>query len=149
LGSTLAATVLNDSVPLLNGMTAFFMLIGTQWIVAWTCARSSKADQIVKSTPTILLWKGQIFGDVMKRERVSEEELLCSLRQAGYGSFGDVGAAVLETTGDISIISDDMNDRTISKPGDRQHDTLRGVNGYAGDDTQRISRREALSDVSD
>ena len=129
LGSTLAATILNDSVALTEGLTAFATLIFIQWIVAWTCARSDAADRVVKSVPTVILWKGEILRDVMKSERVSEEEVLSAIRNAGLGSFDEVEAVVLETTGDVSVVT-----KKIAPADGSEHDALRGVTKYPGDD---------------
>ncbi len=104
LGSTLAATLLNDSVALAEGLVAFATLIGIQFVVAWTCARYDLADQIVKARPTIVLWRGEILRDVMVRERVSEEEVLSAVRAGGHASYEDVGAVILETTGDFTVM---------------------------------------------
>ncbi len=106
LGSTLATTMLGNDIALVEGLTAFAMLIFVQWIVAWTCARSRAVSSIVKSVPTIILWKGELYEDVIRRERLTREEVLSAIRSAGYGGYGDVKAVVLETTGDLSVISE-------------------------------------------
>ena len=134
LGSTLAATLLNTSVPLANGLAGFAMLILVQFVVAWTCARSDLADRIVKSTPTVVLWRGEILREVMEAERLSEEEVLTAVRQAGLGSYDDVQAVVLETTGDISVIKKSLARQHPDVAPAGRHDALRGVNKYPGDD---------------
>ena len=127
LGSTLAATLLNDSVALAEGMTAFALLIVVQYAVAWTCARHRWADNFVKAKPTIVLWRGEILRDVMVRERVSEEEVLSAVRGGGHASYADVGAVILEPTGDFTVLGDVAPDaqgksaleHVTDRPGDR------------------------------
>jgi uncharacterized membrane protein YcaP (DUF421 family) len=111
LGSTLAATLLNNSVSLAQGTTAFFVLIGVQYAVAWTCARSDRADRLFKSSPTIILWRGKILDDVIRAERISREEVVSAIRGTGLASISHVEVAVLETTGDISVIKTDTDTR--------------------------------------
>lgn len=106
LGSTLATIILSKDVSILAGVTALAMLIGLQWIVAWTCAHSGTADHIVKSEPTIILWRGQILHDVIRRERLSIEEVRAAIRTSGKGRIEEIAAIVMETTGDLSIISE-------------------------------------------
>ena len=106
LGSTLATLILSRDVSIVEGLVAFAGLIGLQWIVAWTCARSDTADTLVKSTPTIILWRGKVLSDVMRRERLSPEEIRSAVRAAGHARLEDIAVVVLETTGELSVIPD-------------------------------------------
>jgi uncharacterized membrane protein YcaP (DUF421 family) len=121
LGSTLAATLLNKSVPLANGVTAVGVLILVQYAVAWMCARTKVADRIFKSQPRVILWQGNFLPDILIRERLSEGEVLAAIRLAGHASYGDVHAVVLETTGSLSVIKD--------APRELDKSTLQGVAG--------------------
>ena len=126
LGSTLATTILGNGVALAEGLTAFGLLIVVQFAVAWTCARSDSVDSLVKSRPTILLWKGELLSEVILRERVTEEEVFCAIRSNGFAQFGDVGAVVLETTGDFSVIGNEVG-------GSQGKTTLANVTDQPGD----------------
>ena len=126
LGSTLATTLLGNGVALAEGMTAFGLLIVVQFAVAWTCARSDWADSLVKAKPTILLWRGEMLRDVMRKERVTEEEVLCAVRASGRSGYGEVGAVILETTGDFSVVG------AIDHAGERVS-TLENVTHRPGD----------------
>jgi len=55
LGSTLATVLLNNSVALTEGVLAFVLLAGVQYVVAWLSVRSDRFDDLVKSEPTLLL----------------------------------------------------------------------------------------------
>ncbi len=122
LGSTLAATILNTGVPLLNGLAGFGTLIGVQYLVALSCSRSDAVDKIVKSRPTLLLWQGTMLHDALKQERVTEAEVVAAIRVAGHRDEHAVAAVVLESTGSLSVIQGDMPQEA--------NDTLLRVNGY-------------------
>ena len=104
LGSTLATVLLSKDVALVEGVLAFLLLIGLQYMVAWLSVRSTWVEALVKSEPTLLLYQGQFLQGVMRSERVSQEEVEAAVRQAGMSDPADVAAVVLETDGTFSVI---------------------------------------------
>jgi NAD(P)-dependent dehydrogenase (short-subunit alcohol dehydrogenase family) len=69
--------------------------------------------QLVKAEPALLLYRGQLQHDVLKRERVAEGEVLAALRAKGVGAIEDADAVVLETDGSFSVIKN-LNNSTAS-----------------------------------
>ncbi len=112
LGSSLATVVLNKNVPILNGAVAFFMLIGLQLLITWLSVRNPAIKKMVTSRPTLLLYKGEIFEDIIRKERITREELFVAARSKGIPRLSDLDAIVLETTGDITIIPQLPSQRT-------------------------------------
>ena len=108
LGSILASTLLSKSTALAEGVAAFLLLIGLQYVVAWCCARYGWADTLVKSTPTIVVWRGRQLEDVVRKERLSGEEVLAAVRAAGLARVEEASAVVLETNGDLTVITGDV-----------------------------------------
>lgn len=104
LGSTLASAVLDSGVPLVESVVAFASLAGLQALVAFGQTRSRTLESIVKSEPTLIVRDGRALGAAMRRERISESEVLQAVRAAGRGSLDGVAAMVLETDGSISVI---------------------------------------------
>ena len=104
LGSTLATVLLSKDVALAEGLLAFILLIGLQFMVAWLSVRSARVEALVKSEPTLLLYRGRFLYAVMRRERVSQEEIEAAVRQGGMSDPADVAAVVLETDGTFSVI---------------------------------------------
>ncbi|MBP0443825.1 DUF421 domain-containing protein [Roseomonas sp. SSH11] len=104
LGSTLASVLLTESVALLEGITAFALLVGLQYVVAWFSVRSKRFSEAVKSEPTLLLHRGRFLEGSLREQRVTREEILASLRGAGAAEPADVAAVVLETDGSMSVI---------------------------------------------
>jgi uncharacterized membrane protein YcaP (DUF421 family) len=104
LGSSIATVALNKSVPLADGALVFFLLIFLQFTITWLSVRIGKLKGIVTSQPTLILYKGEIFTDILKKERITIEELNVAARKKGCGQFKNIDAIVLETTGDITVI---------------------------------------------
>jgi uncharacterized membrane protein YcaP (DUF421 family) len=105
LGSTLATVLLSQDVALAEGVVAFALLVGAQYLITWLSVRSSTVKQLVKSEPSLLFHHGSFLAGAMTRERVTQEEVLAAVRQQGKASLEQVGAVVLETDGTFSILS--------------------------------------------
>ncbi|MEX2591722.1 MAG: YetF domain-containing protein [Anditalea sp.] len=104
LGSSLATVALNKNVALADGVLAFFLLIFLQYFITWLSVRTKKVKRIVTSQPTLLLYKGEILNDILKKERITIEEVNVAARKKGISQLKDIDVVVLETTGDITVI---------------------------------------------
>jgi len=104
LGSTLATVLLSQDVALAEGLTAFAVLIGLQMAITWLSVRTRVVPSLVKSEPTLLVFRGRQLDAALLEQRVSDAEVLQAIRQRGFGSLADVHAVVLETDGSLSVI---------------------------------------------
>jgi uncharacterized membrane protein YcaP (DUF421 family) len=68
-GSTFATVLLNKDVSYAEGITAFSALVLMQYGVAYACARSERFEGLVKTTPTILVWRGELQRSAMRIAR--------------------------------------------------------------------------------
>lgn len=122
LGSTLATILLSKDVALAEGLTAFALLIALQFVITWMSVRTGAVPALVKSEPTLLVFRGRQRDAALRDQRVSEAEVLQAVRQGGYGRVSDVHAVVLETDGSFSVIGE--------APAREDGSTLRNVIGW-------------------
>jgi uncharacterized membrane protein YcaP (DUF421 family) len=127
LGSTLASIITSDRLPLANGLLALALLIVLQYTVAWASVRWPAFRRVVKSEPTLLLHHGTMLDQALRRSRVTPDEVLAAVRDAGVPRLADVGAVVLEPDGSFSVL--------IGQRSTDQHGTLRDVRGVPPEDT--------------
>jgi uncharacterized membrane protein YcaP (DUF421 family) len=104
LGSTLATILLSTSVALTEGLLALALLIFLQFAVTWISVRSATFRGFVKNEPKLLFYDGGFLLEAMRAERITEEEVEASVRQQGIAGFEEVGAAVLETDGSVTVV---------------------------------------------
>lgn len=104
LGSTLATILLNKDVALAEGMTAFAMLLGLQWVVSRLSVGWVPFRRLIRSDPRVLLKDGQLLKGPMHDERITEAELDSVIRNSGYGGRDEIAWAILESDGSFSII---------------------------------------------
>jgi len=105
IGSTLATVLLNRSISLSEGVLAFALLIGLQYLVAWLSVRSTRFGNWVKSEPTLLVYEGRILPQALRTQRVTQEEVMASLRSAGLARPDETTVVVLETDGSLSVVT--------------------------------------------
>ena len=109
-GSTLASVILSKNVSLLEGVAAFAVLIICQYLITYFSVRSERFQHFVKASPTLLYHQGRYLREVMRRQRVTEEEVQAGVRESGHLSMDAVAAVVLETDGSFSVLSTSNND---------------------------------------
>ncbi len=104
LGSILATILLSKDVALDEGLVAFIVLIGMQFIIAWLSVRVRPVSRLVKAEPTLLLYRGRYLTDLLRAERVVEAEVRAAIRAQGIASVQQVLAVVLETDGSFTVL---------------------------------------------
>ncbi|MEX0836872.1 MAG: YetF domain-containing protein [Gemmatimonadota bacterium] len=107
LGSTLSSVLSFETVPLANGITALALLIGLQYLVTATSVRWDAFARGVRSSSALLVRKGEFLKDAMRRERVTEREILSAIRASGVSGVENAAAVYLESDGTMSVIQDD------------------------------------------
>ena len=105
LGSTLATIFLSTDVSALRGAVALALLVVLQFLVAGLASRSNRFQDLVKSTPRLILAHGRIDEEAIAAERVAREEVLAAVRASGHARLEDVAFVVLETDGTFSVIA--------------------------------------------
>ena len=123
LGSCLASVALNKNIALAEGALVFFTLIFLQYCITWSSVRTKFVKKFVTGEPTLLLYKGDLLHAAMKRERITIEEIYMKARASGVTNLDEVEVIVLETTGDITIISKSGNNS-------KNEETLQNVTGF-------------------
>jgi len=69
--------------------------------------RAPKLEEHLIGSPTMLIHDGELVADHLRREHITEEQLMAALRQHGLNSVNQAELAVLEVDGTISIIPRD------------------------------------------
>jgi uncharacterized membrane protein YcaP (DUF421 family) len=114
LGSTLATILLNKDVDLAEGTSAIALLVLMQFVMTWTSLRWQALQKILKSSPTLLFYRGEFLEDSMRNERITKEEILAAVRSARLPDLERVEAVVLESDGSLSVISPRLGEESHS-----------------------------------
>jgi uncharacterized membrane protein YcaP (DUF421 family) len=105
LGSILASSLLSEDVSVVEAVSAFGVLIGLQFVIAWTSVRSKTFRSLIKSEPTLLFYRGEYLSASLKDQRIAKEEIRAKVREMGLVDLKAVEAVVLETDGTFSVVT--------------------------------------------
>ena len=104
IGSTLATILLSRNVTLAQGITAFAVLVFLQYFITFVSVRFQPFNKLIKAEPRMLYYRGDYLEGAMKHERVTRDEVLAKVRNAGYASLEKIDAIVLETDGELTVV---------------------------------------------
>ncbi|MEX0876432.1 MAG: YetF domain-containing protein [Phycisphaerales bacterium] len=104
IGSIIASPIMIEDVSVAEGAAAVGLLFILQWIVTKLVYHSEPIQRTVRARPTILLYRGQMQHNAMRRERVTEEEVISAIRESGKVEPSQVGMVVLESDAKLSVI---------------------------------------------
>ncbi|MBC7167145.1 YetF domain-containing protein [Phenylobacterium sp.] len=104
IGSTFASILTSKDLALAEGVTALALLTGLQFAVTFLSVRVKAVDRLVKAEPTLLLRDGEPLTGVMKRQRVTEDELRVAVRNSGGRELQDAAVVILESDGSLNAI---------------------------------------------
>ena len=103
--SDLAAVPMQDfGIPLVNGLFPIVTLLCLSMLLSFFSLKSIRFRGMVCGYPTVIIRDGKILQQNMARNRFTVDELFEQLRSQGYSDLADVKYAVLETSGQISIL---------------------------------------------
>lgn len=101
----LASIPMTDpGVPIFNGIVPILGLLAMHLVITVLNIKSVGIRKITCGKPTVLVYRGKIDEEALKRERFTISELQERLRVKDVFNLGDVEFAILETNGEISVI---------------------------------------------
>ncbi len=83
-------------------LAAALLVVWDQGLSALT-TRSRKLERLLEGRAEVLVHRGHVYEDVLRRQQLSHEDLKAALRHAGCFDLTEVEFAVLETNGSISV----------------------------------------------
>lgn len=129
IGSAAALPLEDREIHPVVGVVPIVVLSTLQYLLALINVHFRGLEKITQGMSTPLVVNGQVQRDNLKRENVSDADLHILLRQAGGDKMADIALAVLEPTGQVSIIkkkeSQPLTRKDVELSTSRQIDALR------------------------
>lgn len=91
-------------IPISSGVVPILGLLVMHLTISVINLKSIKMREIICGKPAILIYRGRIQEKTMKKERFTINELEERLRGYNVTNIGDIEYAILETSGQISIL---------------------------------------------
>ena len=110
----LASIPMTESgIPISNGIVPILGLLVMHLLISLINLKSINIRKIICGKPSILIYRGKIDEQALKRERFTINELQERLRGNNVSSIGDVEYAILETSGQVTVIQKPNKRTTI------------------------------------
>ena len=100
-------------IPISNGIVPILGLLLMHLIISVINLKSVKAREIICGKPSILIYRGRIDEKVLRKERFTVNELQERLRASNVVNISDVEYAILETSGQVTVIQKPNKRNTI------------------------------------
>ena len=100
-------------IPIFNGIIPILGLLLMHLIISILNLKSIKAREIICGKPRILIYRGKINENALRKERFTINELQERLRGNNIVNISDVEYAILETSGQVTVIQKPEKRNTI------------------------------------
>lgn len=96
--------------PIMRSIVPMVLLMIVQIVFALISLKSKKFRDLIDGEPTIIINKGKIDEDAMRKQRYNIDDLLVQLREKNIQNIADVEFAILETSGKLSVFEKQQQD---------------------------------------
>ena len=103
----------DTGIPIFNGLIPILGLLVMHLMISVLNMKSTRAREIICVRPTNLIYIGKIDEKALKKERFTINELEERLRGNNIVNLGDVEYAILETSGQVTVIQKPEKRNTI------------------------------------
>ncbi|MEH6995249.1 DUF421 domain-containing protein [Neobacillus drentensis] len=118
IGELAIVAIDNPNKSLIHTSIPMVLLMLIQIVLATLSLKSKKFRDLVDGKPTIIINRGKIDEEAMRKQRYNFDDLLTQLREKDIRSIADVEFAILESSGSLSVIERMNNSDGKPKDGD-------------------------------
>ncbi|MGE5578492.1 MAG: DUF421 domain-containing protein [Bacillota bacterium] len=104
MGSVAALPLEEENIHILHGIVPIVVLATLQTLLSVISMHWRGFEKVTQGVSRPIVVNGQVLRGNLQRERVSDADLHIMLRNAGVERVEDVALAVLEPTGELSVM---------------------------------------------
>ena len=102
----LASGPMSDrNMTTIYGIVPILALLVMYMILSFLLKTNKKVQNLVSGNPVLLIADGKIIESAMKKQQYMIEDIMAQIRSRGIFKIQDVAYAILETNGNLSVIS--------------------------------------------
>ena len=116
----------DPDIPLVNAILPILLILSLEILLSTIKNKSEKLKHTIEGHPTYIIYKGRLLQNALVENRISINEILSEIRSQGIGDMEEVGYAILEQNGTLSVLkkSDGQIAHSIVIDGEIIKDTL-------------------------
>lgn len=112
ISNSVQNAMVGPDTSLQGGIIAAASLFTLNWMLENFTFRSKLFSKILDGNPVMLVYHGKIIKKHLAAAKITPDELDAVIREHGVESIDKVDIAVLETDGNISVLSNDYKNHT-------------------------------------
>lgn len=112
LSNAVQNAMVGSDTTLTGGLVAAASLFLVNAVFKECMYRIPGFGRVMQGEPMMLIYQGHVNDNNLKKARITTDELLEAVREHGVASIKEVNLAVLESDGNISVLSADYQHRT-------------------------------------
>jgi uncharacterized membrane protein YcaP (DUF421 family) len=104
LSNTVQNAIIGNDNSLSGGLIGATTLLLVNYVLVRFVSRHESLERFVEGDPDVLIENGRIKHDCLRREAITEFELLGAAHKQGFASLDEIDQAVLEPSGSICFL---------------------------------------------
>src|SRR6218665_2106884 len=115
ISNSVQNSMVGDNTSLGGGLIAAATLFALNTVLRLLVYKFRPLEKFLEGEAVMLVYKGKVIKKNLDLEKITMEELNASIREHGIKDLASVDLAILETDGNISVLSDDYTRRSSKK----------------------------------
>jgi len=103
LSNTVQNAIIGNDNSVTGGMIGAFALLTINWLLTRLIFSAPKIEQVLEGSKTVLIRKGVVDTEALKKETMTEQELLSVVHKQGLDYFSEVEMCALEPNGTFYV----------------------------------------------
>lgn len=103
LSNCVQNSIIGNDNSVTGGVVGAFSLLAINWALTWVIFKMPKVNDALEGTKSILIDHGVVDHEALKKETMTELELLSVIHKQGLDYFTDVEKCVLEPNGTFYV----------------------------------------------
>lgn len=99
-----SAPMQSRDLQIFSGIIPIVVLLIVYGIFTILIKSSNKAESVICGTPSLVIFKGKILEDELRKQQLTIEELMAQLRSVDIYKVQDTAYALLETNGNLNAV---------------------------------------------
>jgi uncharacterized membrane protein YcaP (DUF421 family) len=104
IGELAVVAIERPNVRIFHAILPMVILMIVQIVMALLTLKSKRFRDFVDGKPSIIINRGKVDEEAMRKQRYNFDDLLTQLREKDIRSIADVEFAILESSGSLSVI---------------------------------------------
>lgn len=126
ISNSVQNAMVGNNTSLQGGLVAAFSLFILNFALKKLSYKNTRFNELLEGKAVMLIYKGQVNDEHLRMTGITTNELLAAVREHGVQKIEDVDLAMLEVDGNISVISEGFQKKSLQNTALKRKHKLKG-----------------------